>query len=57
MSPASNAIAGENKPVAAKITPATNIALFTGRVSHASGRPSKEQLAAMTEEQRFPSEV
>src|SRR5207245_328467 len=47
MSPPNNAIAGESKPLAARTTPAMNIALFTGRVSHASGRPSKEQLPLM----------
>src|SRR5712672_4845854 len=49
MSPPNNAIAGESKPLAARTTPAMNIALFTGRVSHASGRPSKEQLPPMSE--------
>src|SRR5258708_5582238 len=54
MSPPNNAIAGESKPLAARATPAMNIALFTGRVSHASGRPSKEQLPPMGELAALP---
>src|SRR6267154_3314615 len=54
MSPPNNAIAGESRPLAARTTPAMNIALFTGRVSHASGRRSKEQLAPMSEVAALP---
>jgi hypothetical protein len=35
MSPPNSAIAGENSPLAASITPPKNMALVTGRVSHA----------------------
>jgi hypothetical protein len=44
ISPINSAIAGETKPVAARITPAKNMALFTARVSHATSLASKKQL-------------